>query len=331
MEVHQDENTWKPVFSELHSSVQEAEATLRNDGSMEKAIKQVGYADSLDQISKIDENIYISSWKAASNNDLLEMNNIKYVLSAMSIDPKLNLPSDQHIWIPIEDGSSQNILQHISKTIKFIDEAVASNSRVLVHCFAGVSRSVTLVSAYLMKKNDWDPEKALNYISTKRSNISPNPSFLKQLQVYYECRFELSQQQRPYRLWLFHKYGDFAVLNIRVPSDVNYTESVRARAGQTEIRCKKCRFILASSDYIIPHEPNNKPQNVRCTHYFLEPIRWMQPELELGNLEGRFDCPKCSSKIGSYRWQGMQCSCLEWVCPALSVMQSRVDAVRKIM
>lgn len=53
----------------------------------------------------------------------------------------------------------------------------------------------------------------------------------------------------------------------------------------------------------------------------------MRPELELGNLSGRLECPnqKCKAQIGKYAWQGMRCSCGVWVCPAFSLLKGRCD------
>ena len=54
----------------------------------------------------------------------------------------------------------------------------------------------------------------------------------------------------------------------------------------------------------------------------------MRPELEQGKLDGRLECPKCRANVGKYAWQGMQCSCGDWVLPAISLQKSRVDAAR---
>lgn len=65
----------------------------------------------------------------------------------------------------------------------------------------------------------------------------------------------------------------------------------------------------------------------QCAHIFLDPLSWMRPELEQGKLEGRLNCPneKCGVNIGKYAWQGLRCSCGEWVVPAISLARSRVD------
>jgi len=57
----------------------------------------------------------------------------------------------------------------------------------------------------------------------------------------------------------------------------------------------------------------------------------MRPELEQGKLDGRLECPnpKCASNVGKYAWQGMKCSCGEWVCPAVCLARGRVDEVSK--
>lgn len=51
----------------------------------------------------------------------------------------------------------------------------------------------------------------------------------------------------------------------------------------------------------------------------------MRPQLEQGKLEGRLECPKCSTNVGKYAWQGMQCSCGDWIVPGISLAKGRID------
>ena len=56
----------------------------------------------------------------------------------------------------------------------------------------------------------------------------------------------------------------------------------------------------------------------------------MRHELEEGKLEGRLECPKCKTNVGKYAWQGMQCSCGDWVVPGISLAKGRVDEVKSL-
>ena len=60
--------------------------------------------------------------------------------------------------------------------------------KFLFHFFysqAGVSRSATIVVAYIMTIGDYDVEKALQIVKGARGYIQPNPGFLSQLKRYY--------------------------------------------------------------------------------------------------------------------------------------------------
>lgn len=104
-------------------------------------------------------------------------------------------------------------------------------------------------------------------------------------------------------------------------------------------RLQSFRRALATSQYLLPHgsTPSVSDQNAEaqkapsqnCAHYFLDPLSWMRPELEQGKLEGRLECPKCHTNVGKYAWQGMQCSCGEWVVPGISLSKGRIDEARK--
>jgi len=68
--------------------------------------------------------------------------------------------------------------------IDWIDENLKRNINVLVHCFAGVSRSASTVIAYLMKMNQMDYKSAYNFCKDKRMVTCPNPGFVRQLKEF---------------------------------------------------------------------------------------------------------------------------------------------------
>ncbi|XP_018412234.1 PREDICTED: dual specificity protein phosphatase 6 isoform X2 [Nanorana parkeri] len=61
------------------------------------------------------------------------------------------------------------------------DEARGKSCGVLVHCLAGISRSVTVTVAYLMQKLNLSMNDAYDIVKMKKSNISPNFNFMGQL------------------------------------------------------------------------------------------------------------------------------------------------------
>ena len=102
-----------------------------------------------------------------------------------------------------------------------------------------------------------------------------------------------------------------------------------------EYRCRRCRTSVGNSNFLVPHTPRPPPRKNRsstpqeCAHLFLSPLSWMRDTLSEGHIEGRLNCPnaKCGQNVGKYAWQGMKCSCGEWVVPGISVGRGRVDIV----
>ncbi|CDZ97263.1 dual specificity protein phosphatase 12 [Phaffia rhodozyma] len=69
--------------------------------------------------------------------------------------------------------------------------------------------------------------------------------------------------------------------------------------------------------------------NSACSGYFLEPMDWMKPIFESGQLGGKIICPneRCGSKIGNFDWAGQCCGCKDWVIPGFCLTRSKVDEI----
>lgn len=53
-----------------------------------------------------------------------------------------------------EDSEDFPLYKYFDQAIKFV-ETQSLRTNVLIHCYAGISRSTTLCAAYMMSKYDW--------------------------------------------------------------------------------------------------------------------------------------------------------------------------------
>lgn len=128
-------------------------------------------------------NLYLGCARDSANLESLARLGIRYILNVTPNLPNLfEKNGDFHYkQIPISDHWSQNLSQFFPEAIAFIDEALSQNCGVLVHCLAGVSRSVTVTVAYLMQKLHLSLNDAYDLVKRKKSTISPNFNFMGQL------------------------------------------------------------------------------------------------------------------------------------------------------
>uniref|UniRef100_G3NVE7 Dual specificity protein phosphatase n=1 Tax=Gasterosteus aculeatus aculeatus TaxID=481459 RepID=G3NVE7_GASAC len=127
--------------------------------------------------------LYLGCAKDSTNLDVLSKYNIKYILNVTPNLPNMfeHEGDFKYKQIPISDHWSQNLSQFFPEAISFIDEARSKKCGILVHCLAGISRSVTVTVAYLMQKLNLSLNDAYDFVKRKKSNISPNFNFMGQL------------------------------------------------------------------------------------------------------------------------------------------------------
>ncbi|KAL6707949.1 tyrosine protein phosphatase yvh1 [Coniothyrium glycines] len=292
-----------------------------------------------------DLNLYIGGMFTLRRREALQQANITHVLSVLRtpLDQDLFSPF-QHMVVEVDDVDDENLLEHFPATHRFIQQGLDGGGGVLVHCAMGKSRSATVVIAYLMQVHRIGPLEALSQVRQARSICEPNDGFMKQLDLYHEMQTPENVEDTPaYQRWVYQREIELSRACGQAPEadKIRFEdEHVTDEDSAFELRCRKCRRPLATSQYLLPHRPATKdgdqsqvmPANApfsSCAHYFLDPLSWMRPELEQGKLEGRLECPKCHTNVGKYAWQGMQCNCGNWVVPGISLSKGRIDEVRK--
>ena len=142
----------------------------------------------------------------ACDHERLKENKVTHILNVASFNTQFSNdrgPGDcavnnQFVYkhVGIMDLPDTNIISYFDECFAFIDSALDTDSRVLVHCMAGVSRAASIVIGYLMKVKDMDFEAAFNHVKAKRPSIRPNDGFMHQLQNY-GCQLK----QHKFNLW----------------------------------------------------------------------------------------------------------------------------------
>jgi protein-tyrosine phosphatase len=147
--------------------------------------------------SQILSYLYLGSKQDAKSLSTLQKLNIKSIINCTpkrSDDPENGCSnyyekSKQFVYcrIPVFDNRGENILKYLDMSYKFIEEN-RHYGNILVHCHKGISRSVSIVIGYMMKKNDLNYEESLTHIQMFRPIAQPNESFEEQLRTYQPNR-----------------------------------------------------------------------------------------------------------------------------------------------
>lgn len=107
--------------------------------------------------------------------------NVAEELVSFPTFPKMNYIVQIHLnWYdaPLQNINGNGVLFNV---IKLMDFYISNGKKVVVNCYAGASRSVTIVLAYLMYKNKYTVQEALSFVRPKRPIINPNYGFVCQL------------------------------------------------------------------------------------------------------------------------------------------------------
>ena len=131
---------------------------------------------------KIIDRLYLGSYANAHNKAYMKSLGITHILSIAPLEPVF--PKDfKYLTIQIDDSLDSDLTPYFQSCHNFIDDA-RKEGGILIHCAAGISRSASIVIAYLMKHNGWSYEQSYHYTCKCRKIICPNGSFIKQLKAY---------------------------------------------------------------------------------------------------------------------------------------------------
>ena len=128
--------------------------------------------------------LYLGSIGCASNLKQLQNFKITHILCCATGIKKFFPDKFKYLHLELFDTEKEDIKKHFEEANKFIDEAIKNNENVLVHCHAGISRSSTILMAYIMKSQKMSLDKTLELLKSKRDKVNPNAGFIQQLKEY---------------------------------------------------------------------------------------------------------------------------------------------------
>ncbi|KAK7359034.1 hypothetical protein VNO77_00978 [Canavalia gladiata] len=134
------------------------------------------------ECSRIAEYVYLGSDTVAKNHELLRQNKITHVLNCVGfVCPEYFKSEFVYKTLWLQDSPSEDITSILYDVFDYFEDVRQQGGRVLVHCCQGVSRSTSLVIAYLMWRESQSFEDAFQYVKNARGVTNPNMGFACQL------------------------------------------------------------------------------------------------------------------------------------------------------
>ncbi|XP_055609197.1 dual specificity protein phosphatase MPK-4 [Uranotaenia lowii] len=239
------------------------------DSSIQYRITREDLSGGPVNLDEIEPGLWLGNATAAADLPTLEKLAIRSVLTIDSCPLPAHVtenPTLRTKYIQASDVPREDLIKHFEDTNKFIKESLAEERNILVHCYFGVSRSATIVIAYLMEKYRIGFDAALHRVKSKRRFVMPNPGFINQLKLYSIMGFRIDPTNERYKLHRLKLAADNVRKAKRLP--VNCMDVVKPDPAVTQetpepivYRCRKCRRVVASKSTLLAHKPRPPGQS----------------------------------------------------------------------
>ena len=128
--------------------------------------------------------LFIGSLDSIYDTETLNKAGITHIIVAIA-GFKPPFPNEfNYLVVNALDSEYTDISSIFDTTNQFIDSAFEQLGKVLIVCMAGVSRSSTILAAYIISTFGVTSRLALDMIRSGRNIIEPNKEFKKQLEIF---------------------------------------------------------------------------------------------------------------------------------------------------
>lgn len=141
----------------------------------------------LENCDRILPNLYIGGREAAVDHPGLAEQGIRAVVCCnreLEFATSKFLPDLEYYRVDVEDMGREPIELFFPEATEFIHTQLLQERPVLVHCKAGVSRSASVLLAYLLEYCGYTLHDAFILTLRLRPTITPNPGFMERLRDY---------------------------------------------------------------------------------------------------------------------------------------------------
>ncbi|KAF8806013.1 phosphatases II [Phlegmacium glaucopus] len=221
------------------------------------------------------DQLYLGNLSAALSVEQRDRLSITHIIS---VCPDYPSTGPRHLTIPVEDSELENILIYLVEACRFIQNALDQGGRILLHCVMGISRSTTVLAAYLMKTRNISASNAIRFIKQRRPQAHPNYGFIKQLDIFEKCGYEPSSSHPQYRSWkrrhvqdvnnyLNHLVDTVAIIPDKLlmtsdfPYDPEQAQSLLLEMGVTHQLSISPAEVVPTSTSVIHHHVNLNTQS----------------------------------------------------------------------
>jgi len=126
--------------------------------------------------------VYISGHKVPSDRACLLKHQITHIVNMAADVCDNSFPGEfNYLTYYLKDANYEDLSPIFYRTLEWMQNAVETGGRVLVHCHQGVSRSATIVLAYLMWRFKLQFDAAFKNLQKIRPICNPNTGFTCQL------------------------------------------------------------------------------------------------------------------------------------------------------
>ena len=158
--------------------------------------------------------LFLAGYDFVRHIDTIEIHKITHILNcAAEIDAPDDMGSNTYLKCPFLDHPNEDILRKLPEALDFIEMALKSDNTLVVHCNLGISRSASIVAAFLMQSEKLSMQKALAIIKKAHPRSRPNPGFQKQLEWFGAMNYSVDSCYHPYKKWRQKLHTPFSIQN----------------------------------------------------------------------------------------------------------------------